>query len=112
MNISLNGFNESMITFACGEEIPAKTPVKITDNNTVSPCGNSEAPIGFAVNSKCGYTGVMMNGYFNTSYSGTMSYGYQKIAADANGGVKKDDNGIMVIVTEIDTANKTVGFIM
>ena len=112
MNVSLNGFNESMLTFACSEEIAAGTPVKITDNNTVAPCKDGDVMVGYAQNCKCGFVGVMMNGYFNKNYSGDISLGYQKIAADENGGVKMDENGVTVIVTDIDTANKTVGFIM
>ena len=112
MNVSLNGFNESMLTFSANEEIKVGAPVKITNNNTVSACEDGDAPVGFLINQNGCVAGVMMTGYFEKTYSGEdITVGYAEICADQNGDVKMGD-GVKVIVTKVDTQNKTVGFIM
>ena len=53
-----------------------------------------------------------MTGYAKTTYSGDIAVGYAQVVCDENGGIKQDENGRKVLVTDVDTTAQTVGFIM
>ncbi len=113
MNVSFNGFNQNVLTFISEDDISANTPVKMADNGEVTACADGDEFIGVAVSSRQGYTGVQMTGYTKMPYTGTApTVGYKTIAADAACGVKVAQTGKKVLVLEVDTTNKTVGFIM
>ena len=112
MNVSLNGFNETMLTFSCNEEIMQGAPVKMGENKTVTACAQGDKPVGFVVAARMGVAGVMMSGYFTKSYTGEMALGHQNIVANNDGGVEINENGIPVIVTDFDDVSGIVGFIM
>lgn len=113
MNVSFNGFNQNVLTFVSENDIGANIPVKLIDNGKVAVCQNNDEIIGVCVSSRSGYTGVQMTGYVKMNYSGDeISVGYNTICADENGGVKVSDNGRKVLVTDVDSTNQTVGFIM
>lgn len=113
MNVSFNGFNQNVLTFVSENDIGANIPVKLIDNGKVATCANGDEFIGVCVSSRSGYTGVQMTGYAKLTYSGDeIGVGYQTICADENGGVKLSETGRKVLVTDVDSTNQTVGFIM
>ncbi len=113
MNVSFNGFNQNVLTFVSESDIEVNTPVKMADNGEVTPCQNGDEFIGVSVTSRQGYTGVQMTGYTKMPYSGEApTVGYQTIAADENGGVAVAQTGKKVLVLDVDSVNKTIGFIM
>lgn len=112
MNVSFNGFNQNVLTFVSENDIKQNALVKMTDNGKVDACENGDEFIGVCVNSRLGYAGVQMTGYAKTTYSGDVAVGYVTVVCDENGGIKADENGRKVLVTDVDTTAQTVGFIM
>ncbi len=113
MNVSFQGYNQNILTFMCDEDIPTNKLVKLTENGKVSVCALSDIPIGVCVNSREGYAAVQLTGYARMPYNyDEPSFSFQRIRSDENGAVMADSSGKEVIVTDIDTQNKIVGFIM
>ena len=114
MTTNFNGFNEKVLTFECDTEINAGTPVKLTANGKVGVCAAGDRFVGIALGSRGGYASVLVEGYVTLHYTGTApTVNHTKLVADGNGGVKVDAaNGSEVVAVDVDTTEKTIGFIM
>ena len=114
MTTKFNGFNEKVLTFECDTEINAGSPVKITANGKVAACAAGDRFVGVCINTRGGYASVQVEGYIALPYTGTApAVNVTKLVADGNGGVKADaTNGGEVVAVCVDTAAKTIGFIM
>ena len=114
MTTNFNGFNEKVFTFECDTEINAGTPVKLTANGKVGVCAAGDRFIGICLGSRGGYASVLVEGYVTLHYTGTApTVNHAKLVADGNGGVKVDaTNGSEVVAVDVDTTEKTIGFIM
>ncbi len=112
MNTSLGGFNSKIATFASSE--PKGTVVSMSGNMAVSKAAAGAAFCGVCVDSRGGFASVLLSGYCKLPYSGTApSVGYVMLAADGNGGVKTvTSGGRTLLVTDVDTADATVGVIL
>ena len=112
MNVSFNGFNESVLTFKCPEEIEKLYPVKISSAATVAKCITNDAFTGFCLDSDKENATVQMSGYVKTTYSDTApALGRTALVADAAGGVKENSAGVPCIVLSVDAADTTVEFL-
>ncbi len=110
MSVSLNGFNEMVVTFM-HEGVKKGDLVKMSNENTVSACENGNEFCGICVNAELETAGIQLMGYAETNYSGsTPELGYQYLVADGAGGVKKASNGRKVLV--VSRSDSTIGFIM
>ena len=113
MNISFTGFNENSVTFICSEDVTTGKVVKVTDNGTVSVCANGDIFCGIATDVRSDCATVQLTGYTRISYSGSApSLGYTALVADGNGAVTANDNGKVYLVTDVDTTDNTVGFML
>lgn len=113
MEIGLKGYGENAATFAAEEGVQPNMPVKMSANGTVGACKAGEVPCGLVLSVRGGYGAVQLAGYVTLPYSGTApAVGYAKISADGTGGVKLDEAGRTVLVTDVDTAAKTCGFLL
>jgi len=89
MSISINGFNESILTFnaASGFETSG-VPVKMSANNTVSACSENDSFCGISKSFSGGCVAVQVSGAVTIGYSGTApTVGYNMLAADGEGKV-------------------------
>lgn len=114
MSIKLNGIKNETVTFRAEGTIPAGTPVMPSANYTVTPATSGNPFVGVAVNQSNDLVGVQLDGYVELHYSSTApSIGFARLVADGNGGVKTDStNGRECAVVYVNTATKTVGFLM
>lgn len=114
MNVSLNGFRESMVTFEAEGGLPAGAPVKLTANGTVGPCADGDVFCGVAANERCGFAAVQLGGYACLPYDGTApAVGYQNLCAAADGKIKTaETGGRNLLVTDVDEATHICGIIL
>lgn len=85
---------------------------KITANGTVAKCADGDAFIGIATACRGGVATVQLRGFACLPYTDPApSVGYQSLAAAASG-VKTGDGTEKVLITNVDTAKKTVEFML
>ncbi len=114
MGVSFNGYDKKILTFKKGISVTIGSPVKISGNNTVVDCSDEDNFCGIAISIKNDYVGVQMRGYVSSTYSGTTTptVGYSKICADGSSAFKPDStNGKNVLIVEVNSTDKTLGFI-
>ncbi|XOQ42943.1 MAG: DUF2190 domain-containing protein [Clostridium sp.] len=114
MNVSLNGFRESTVTFESEEGLAAGMPVKVTANGTVGPCADGDDFCGVCINTRCGYAAVQLGGYVCLPYDGAApTVGYQNLCAASDGKSKTTETGgRSLLVTDVDEAAQTCGVIL
>lgn len=113
MNVSLNGFRESMVTFETNSELDKGTPVKLTANGTVGPCGDGDVFCGVSDGVRCGFAAVQLSGYVSLPYEGTApAVGYQTLCAAADGKIRTAEGGRSLLVTDVNEAAQTCGVIL
>ena len=86
-------------------------PVAVSANDTVSSAGADAKFCGVGVNVNGGYAGVQLCGAVTLPYTGTEApaVGYAALAA---GGVKVSTKGNNYLVLNVNTAAKTVSFML
>ena len=115
MKVSFEGMGEKAMTFMNSTAAPAVSgqTVKTSANGTVSACADGEKFAGFCIDADADFATVQAAGYILAAYSGTApAVGFVNLTADALGGVKVSASGREYLTVEVDTAAKTVGFIM
>ncbi len=111
MTVSFQGFNQSVATFA--GTVQAGKVVKVNAPGAVVACPGDGVFCGVAGGGSGGYLSVQLTGYVSLPYSGTAPVvGYGKLVADAAGGVKTGTGGREYLIVDVDTARKTVGFLL
>lgn len=114
-NISYRGFNASALTFKSEAEFTKGDPVAISASGACAPAADGDLFIGVCVAVRDNLITSQMEGFVETAYSGTApECGWGKLCADGNGGVKvsEDETAPLYRIIEVDTENKTVGFIL
>lgn len=108
--ISFEGIGEVVATFACGEDVTAGQVVKVTDNGTVGACAAGDQICGVALSAEDGYAAVQLAGLVKAPVTGnSVTLGWVKLAADGDGGVKKDDtNGREHLVVRVESDGAVV----
>ena len=113
MAISFDAIGEKYVTFAAGENAEAGKVCKVDAEQTVNACAQGDAFCGVIANVRGDAAAVIMGGYTEIVYSGSVpGYGYVKLAADANGGVKADDGGREYLVVHVDETNGMIGLFL
>lgn len=80
------------------------TPVKLSANGTVSPCGAGDVFCGVLESRRAGYGAVQLHGFVTLAYTGTAPVlGYNTLVADGSGGVKSSAEGRSYLVVHVDT---------
>lgn len=114
MSIKLNGISNNVITFKANGNVTVGIPVRPSSNYSVVACTANSTFLGVVVNKSNDLVGVQVSGYFELPYSSTTpSIGFSKLAADGKGGLLLDSTyGRECAIVYVDTATKTVGFLM
>lgn len=111
MAIRLQGYNSRYITFLAEGELEPGNTVILSENDTVKRAASGKFA-GLAHSLRGQYALIQTGGFAESRYSGTApSVGFQKLAADADAGVTVSEQGREVLITSVDPANKTVGFL-
>lgn len=115
MKVSFEGIGEKAATFWNAKENAAVSgrAVKMSGNGTVSLCAEGDKFAGFCADADADTATVIIGGFATAPYTGDApAVGFTALAADAAGGVKVGGSGREYLVAEVDTAAKTVGFIL
>lgn len=108
-----NGMGEQYVTFAATDAITVGQVCKISANDTVDACDDGDRILGIVAEKRDGTAGVVIGGYVELPYSGTLSgAGFVKLAADGSGGVKAATGGHEYLVIRVDSAASTVGLFL
>ena len=115
MKLSFEGIGQWAATFACSQVSEGEL-VKISGNGTVSACGANDKFCGMALSVGRGGDActVALGGMITAGYSGTTvpTVGWCDLLADGSGGVLVSTSGRSYLVAEVDTAAKTVTFVL
>ena len=113
MKHSFEGIGQWAATFTCGGEVSANHVVKISGNETVSPCVAGDAFCGVTVfvgrdGEACS---VALGGMVTTTYTGGVpALGWGGLSADGNGGVQVDSAANRYRVVDVDESAGLVTF--
>ena len=112
MNISFDGFNGKLLTFAVDSEIEPGTLVTIYENGKVNAAIDDDF-IGVVINCDGRYAGVQVEGAVTVPYRGnSIAAGYSGLLADSNGRLTAGEARKDRIVLDADSEAKTVTFIL
>ena len=114
MCATINLISNNVVTFKASGDVTVGIPVRPSSNYSVVACPANSPFIGITVNRSKDLLGVQVSGYFEMHYSSASpTIGFSRLTADGKGGVMVDtSNGRDCAIVYIDTATKTVGFIM
>lgn len=113
MKVSFEGIGEQLLSFNAADGTEKGQLVKVSANNTVSPCGAGDRFAGVCVKANGDFADVMTSGYVELPYTGAApATGFASLSAADSGRVKSDAAGREYLVISVDTAASVVGFIM
>lgn len=114
MSISLNGYEDKVVTLEATSGVAKGDLVKIGANKKVAKCSNGDAFSGVVLSVKNGYAAVKIGGYVSLPYSGTFAtLGYQVLASDGSNAVKTVvSGGRTILIVDIDSTNTKTGIIL
>ncbi len=105
--VSFEGIGEVMATFTAKNGLEGGQVCKVTGRGEVGTCVAGDHFCGVAAAVDDGLAVVQVGGIMLAKYSGTVSAGWVKLAADGSGGVKADTtNGVEHLVVDVDTTGK------
>ena len=113
MTIASKGFGEQVLTMQSASAIGTGTPVKLTDNYTVSAAAANDAFCGVVLSCREGLCAVQLRGSVTLPYSGTApSVGASVLASDGEGGVTSAESGTAVLILAVDSTASTVTILL
>ena len=110
MKYSFDGIGSVTATFgtASGADIAPGTPVKISAAAEVAACASGEDFVGIVLSCRAGCACVQLAGCVTAACSGTLTPGYAKLNADANGGITSGTAGRERLVLDVQTGSATI----
>ena len=112
MKVSFEGVGEQVLSFEKASGTEKGVFVKVSANNTVAACAAADNFAGYCIDTADGFAAVKTHGYIEVGYTAAPAVGFEKLAADVGGKVKKADTGREYLVIKVDSTAATVGFIM
>lgn len=101
-NVNFNGYDENVVTVLASDGLTKGSVVKISANYKVSACADGNSFFGVVVNTRGGYAAVQTKGYFKVKKSGSVSLGYQELAAASSTTIKALSGGVPCQVIAVD----------
>lgn len=115
MKLSFDSIGQWCATFVCGEGVAENQTVKVGAPATAAGCADGDAFCGVAASiaHDGGACSVQLGGMATLPYTGMdPAVGYTGLSANGAGGVKADAAGRVYLVADVDTAAKTVTFVL
>ena len=113
MAISFESIGQKCITLQVTGDLAAGEPCTISASSTVKASAAGEHFCGVATGVRGGFAGVIVEGFVTLPYTGAApACGYTKLSAAGSGKVKADTSGTEYGVFAVDTADKTVTFLL
>ena len=110
MNVSFNGYNEGIVTFEADSTVTVGSPVAMSDNGKVTAASSEFC--GICTGIRNGYAAVQLDGYIKVEYSGSLTVGYNKLAASGGKALVDTSNGRDILVVDVDSTNNIAGIIL
>ena len=112
MKTSFDGIGEAIVTFEAASGVAAGKPVAMSANGKVQAV-TSGAFCGICRSVRNGYAAVQIGGYITVPYSGTLTVGYQQLAAATGSKVTVDTtNGREYLVVDVNSTAGTAGILL
>ena len=99
-NVSFEDIGAVIATFAAQEGVKAGQVVKITANGEVGACSANDRFCGVVGAVEDGFAAVQLRGFVQVSYTGAVTTGWNKLAADGKGGVTPYASGWDILVVD------------
>ncbi|MFA9382097.1 MAG: hypothetical protein ACERKO_13660 [Acetanaerobacterium sp.] len=112
MNVSFEGYNERVITFAVQEDVQAGDLVSVSDSGTVEKAADGDLITGVARTVRGGFAGVQVSGYASVAADGEVAVGWQTLVCDGENGMRPagEGGGRQLLVVEIGSG--TAGILL
>lgn len=98
MNISFEGFNEGLLTFAAQENVQAGDLVCIAEDGTVAKAELGQMVAGVVRSVRGGFAGVQLCGYASVEADAAVTTGWQTLVCDGDNGLVADEGGRQLLV--------------
>lgn len=109
----LDGYNRKEVTLRAVTDVSKGNTVAAASDYTVKTAEDGEKFMGVCTHTADISASVLLSGFVKVSYTGEApTYGYNKLAGNGSGGVKKDADGREILVVCVDTASSTCGIIL
>ena len=95
-------------TFYAGSGVEAGQVVKVTDGATVGACSANDSFCGVVGAVEDGFAAVQLRGFVQVSYTGAVTTGWNKLAADGKGGVTPYASGWDILVVDKEVVSPAV----
>lgn len=110
MNVCFNGYNEGVVTFEADSTVKAGQPVMVSANGKVEAADGDFC--GICIDVRNGFASVQLDGYAEVDTSGTVSVGYQQLAANSGKLSVSANSGRKILVLDVDSTNNKAGIIL
>lgn len=111
MKTSFIGFNEQIASFEAASGVEKGKVVGVTANGKVGAV-TSGAFCGVCRGVKNDIAAVQLHGYAKVAYTGSLSVGYQKIAATTGSKIAADANGKEFLIIDVDSTAHIAGIML
>ena len=108
---SYKGFNENVCTFALSGNAVAGAIATVCDNCTVKAAEAGEKFCGVITNLRNGAAAVQLTGYAELNFTGSINLGFGSFVANGEGGITPAEDGVKLLVVNVDADAKKVGVI-
>lgn len=113
MAISFDSIGQECVTVTSSNTISENIPCKFSSSRTVAACADGNAIHGICLRQANHLVTLMVRGFVTLPYSGSVpTVGFCPLAGAGSGKVKKLDGAKEYLVTEVNTTNTTVTFLL
>ena len=113
MSISFQELAQECVSFETSGSVQSNQLCCMSANNTVKACTEGSVIHGYILGTRCGAANVAVRGFVTASYSGTApTVGFCSLVAHNAKTVKVSEGAKEYLVVSVNTANKTVCFLM
>ncbi len=113
MSISFQELAQDCVSFESVNGLRSGQLCFVNTNSTVKACTDGSPIHGQAVSVRCGVANVAVRGFVTANYNGTApTLGFCPLVAYSGQAVKVSEGAKEYLVVSVDTANKTVCFLL
>ena len=105
--VSFEEIGELTVTFYAQTGVNAGQVVKLAGDSMVGTCAAGDRICGLATCSDGECAAVQVKGFAEIPYTGAVTVGWNKLAADGEGGMTVNESGSDYLVVSVDSASDT-----
>ena len=113
MAISYQSVAQECITLYAGKSLKVGAPCLISSNDTANNCDDCDKFCGIVESVRGNLCSVIVKGFVTVPYSGiTPTVGWQLLAATDMNSVQCEQGGNSYLITNVNTTDKTITFLL